>query len=179
MPADAYLTESRATIDPVSTELVTTFMATLVIMGLLGVAASFVNANARQSVASAGLHVAAAVAVAAALSSLYLSEIANFTPCRYCWWQRIFMYPLAIILLIAAFRREISIRRYALPLAFIGLGVAARHIWLQSFPDDSGTCGISAPCSSKLVEAFGFLTIPQMTGMCFVLIIVLLARARA
>ena len=85
------------------------------------------------------------------------------------------MYPMAIVLPIAAWKHDDTIRRYALPLAVIGGGISVRHIWLQAFPDDGGSCGISAPCSAKLVEAFGFVTIPQMTGLSFLLIVLLLA----
>ncbi len=150
-------------------------MATLLVLGLVGVVASYGSPAIRATLDPGRLQLAAAVAVLATLSSLYLSEIADFEPCRYCWWQRIFMYPMAIILPIAAWKHDGAIRRYALPLAVIGGGISVRHIWLQAFPDDGGSCGISAPCSAKLVEAFGFVTIPQMTGLSFLLIVLLLA----
>lgn len=160
-----------------STELVTTFMATLLVLGWLGLFAAGVSNEIRSSVVSGALALAAAVAVLATLSSLYLSDIADFTPCRYCWWQRIFMYPLAVILPVAALRHDRPVRIYALPLAAIGAAISVRHIWLQAFPDGADTCGISAPCTEKLVEAYGFVTIPQMTGLSFGLIIVLLLLA--
>jgi len=157
--------------------MVTTFMATLAALGVVGVAVSFVAASARTMVRDGGIVLAAAVAVLATLASLYLSGIADYTPCRYCWWQRIFMYPLAVMLPIAAVTNDTKVRRYALPLAVIGGLISLRHIWLQTFPDAEGTCGISAPCSAKLVEAYGFITIPQMTAVCFGLIVVLLLRS--
>jgi len=160
-----------------STELVTTFMATLALLGVIGVAASFLSRPLRTTVRESGIVLAAAVAVLATLASLYLSEIADYTPCRYCWWQRIFMYPQAVILPIAALTGDRSVRRYALPLSVIGALISLRHIWLQTFPDAEGTCGVSAPCSAKLVQAFGFVTIPQMTAVCFGLIVVLLLRS--
>lgn len=157
-----------------STELVTTFMATLLLLGWAGVGLGVGRRDLAATVREGSVQIAAAVAVLATLSSLYLSEIADYVPCQYCWWQRIFMYPLAIMLPIAAFTGDRTIRRYAVPLAGIGLAISVRHVWLQAFPDDNGTCGVSAPCSAKLVEAYGFLTIPQMTGLCFALILVLL-----
>lgn len=160
-----------------SVELVTTFMATLAAIGVAGVSASFFSGAARETVQSSALVLASAVAVLATLASLYLSGIADYTPCRYCWWQRIFMYPLAVILPIAAVTSDRSVRRYGLPLAVVGGAISLRHIWLQSFPDADGTCGVSAPCSAKLVEAYGFVTIPQMTAVCFGLIVVLLLRS--
>ena len=93
-----------------STELVTTFMATLLALGWVGVLAGFFVPQVREMLAPSRLQLAAAVAVLATLSSLYLSEIADYVPCQYCWWQRIFMYPLAVILPIAAWRADRSIR---------------------------------------------------------------------
>lgn len=160
-----------------STQLVTTFMATLAGLGVLGVAASLLSEPVRAMLRESGLSLAAAVAVLATLSSLYLSEIADYTPCQYCWWQRVFMYPLAVVLPIAAIRRDHDIRRYALPLAAIGGMISLRHIWLQTFPSADGTCGIAAPCTAKLVEAYGFVTIPAMTAICFGLVLTLLIRS--
>ena len=89
------------------------------------------------------------------------------------------MYPLAFILPIAAWRRDESVRWYALPLAGIGLLISARHIWIQEFPDDGGSCDLAAPCSVKLVDALGFLSIPRMTGLSFLLLILLLVQRPA
>lgn len=158
-----------------STELVTNFMAVLVVLGLAGTLAGFVQRDIGALVAPSRRALAALVAVLATLSSLYLSEIADFVPCQYCWWQRIFMYPLAVVLPIAALRNDRNIARYALPLAVIGGAISVRHVWLQTYPPEGGSCGISAPCSAKLVEAFGFVTIPWMTGLSFLLIVLLLA----
>src|SRR4051794_30877227 len=73
-----------------------------------------------------------AFALLATLGSLFFSEYADFVPCRLCWFQRIAMYPLAVILLIAALRRD---RRgaalYGLPLAIAGAGVAIYHKYIE------------------------------------------------
>ena len=65
----------------------------------------------------AGLWIAATVALTATLGSLYFSEVAHYVPCRLCWFQRIAMYPLAVVLVIAAVRRDRAVRWYAGPLA--------------------------------------------------------------
>lgn len=157
----------------------TTFMATLVVIGLVVVIAARFQPAIGAVLAPSALQVAAVVAVLAMASSLYLSGIADLIPCRYCWWQRIFMYPLAVVLPIAAWRRDASVRWYALPLAGIGLLISAWHTWLQSNPGDGGSCDLAAPCSVKLVEAYGIFTIPRMTGLTFLLIILLLIRQPA
>jgi disulfide bond formation protein DsbB len=119
---------------------------------------------------------AAAVAIVAALGSLYYSEVADFLPCRLCWYQRIAMYPLAAILAIAAVRGDRHVRWYALPLAVVGAGISIYHILVEHYPSlESGACDPTNPCSIIWVEKLGYLTIPTMALSGFVLIAVLLA----
>lgn len=119
---------------------------------------------------------AALVAIVATLGSLYLSEIVHLIPCRFCWFQRIAMYPLAVILPIAAYRKDGMARLYAAILATIGLGIAAYHRLIQAFPDlDSGSCSTTGPaCSAALIMKFEFVTIPYMAFSAFALILTLL-----
>jgi disulfide bond formation protein DsbB len=122
------------------------------------------------------LPLAAAVAVVAMLGSLYFSEVADFPPCRLCWFQRIGMYPLAVILPIAAWRGDWSVRRYALPLAVGGGLVSAYHMLIERYPSlASGSCDPTNPCSIIWVERLGYLTIPTMALSGFALIAVLLS----
>jgi disulfide bond formation protein DsbB len=104
------------------------------------------------------------VATVATLGSLYLSEVADFVPCRLCWYQRIAMYPLPVLLGIAWWRRDAGVRRYVLPLAAIGMVISTYHILVERFPslEGSGVCEVSNPCTIRWVERFGFVTIPTM-----------------
>lgn len=121
------------------------------------------------------LTMAAAVAVVATLGSLYFSEVADFPPCRLCWYQRICMYPLSLILVIAAARGDRQVRWYAQPLAAVGAAVATYHVFVERFPSlESGSCDPDNPCSIIWVEKLGYLTIPTMALSGFVLIAVLL-----
>lgn len=122
------------------------------------------------------LWLAAAVAIAATLGSLYLSESVGLIPCKLCWYQRIAMYPLAIILPIAAFRKDGRIRLYAAALAIIGALIAGYQRFIQSYPQfDTGSCSATGPsCSSPLVMEFRFVTIPYMALSAFLLILALL-----
>lgn len=123
----------------------------------------------------AELWLAFAVAATASLGSLYLSEIAHLIPCALCWYQRIAMYPIAVILLIAAIRRDHGIRIYAATLAGIGAVIAAYHRLVQAFPElDSGTCSVGVPCTAAWFEVYGFITIPYMALSGFLLILALL-----
>ena len=115
------------------------------------------------------------VALVATIGSLIYSEVIHFEPCRLCWFQRIAMYPLAVILLVGAIRREIQVRYYALPLALIGLGISVYHYLIQTFPSlEGGACDPTNPCSAKLVNVFDFISIPFMAGCGFIVIAVLL-----
>ncbi|NND74199.1 MAG: disulfide bond formation protein B [Ilumatobacter sp.] len=113
---------------------------------------------------------AAAIATGAMAGSLYFSEVADFIPCKLCWFQRIAMYPLAVLLVLAAVWRDRRIFRYVVPIAAVGAVVSGYHVWIQWFPEQSNFCEFTNPCSATWVDAFGFLSIPQMAGICFVLI---------
>lgn len=116
------------------------------------------------------------VAFLATAGSLYFSEVAGFEPCRLCWYQRIAMYPLVVILAIAAARRERAGAWYAAALAGIGALVSAYHVLLEWFPSlDSGACSATTPCTLVWFRVFGFISLPTLALTAFVLILTLLA----
>lgn len=119
---------------------------------------------------------AALVTVTATFGSLYLSEVAHLIPCRYCWFQRVAMYPLALVLVVALIFRDRSVRRYAVPLAAVGLALSTWHYLLQNFPslEDASSCNILNPCTVKYAWKFGFVSIPYMAGSVSLLTLVLL-----
>jgi disulfide bond formation protein DsbB len=114
-----------------------------------------------------------AVALTATTSSLYYSEVVEFIPCEFCWFQRIAMYPLAILLTVALVTRSRLDSRYIVTLATIGLGLSIYHYQLQLFPEQAGTCSGFVSCTDKNVNQFGFVTIPFMAGCGFVTILLL------
>lgn len=115
------------------------------------------------------------VALVATVGSLIYSEVIHFVPCRLCWFQRIAMYPMAIVLLVGAIRREYQVKYYTLPLALIGLGISIYHYIIQRLPSlESGACDPDNPCSAVFVDIFGFISIPFMAGAGFIVIAVLL-----
>lgn len=118
------------------------------------------------------------VAGLATLGSLYFSEVAHFEPCRLCWYQRIAMYPLVIILGIAAWRGDARVRRYVIPLAAIGALIAAYHYALEWLPWlDSGVCSASTPCTLVWFREFGFVSLPYLALSAFFFILALVALA--
>jgi len=132
-----------------------------------------------RTVGPVGPAAAAAVATVSMVGSLYFSEVAHFLPCKLCWYQRIAMYPCAIILLIALVRRDTSVRPYVGALAAIGAAISAYHILIERFPSlESSSCDPNNPCSLKWVEELGYVTIPVMALTGFVSIVLLLVVHR-
>lgn len=120
------------------------------------------------------------VALIASAGSLYLSEIVGFVPCLFCWYQRIAMYPLVLVLGVGMLRGDASVWRYALPLPVVGLLIAAYHVTIQLQPSmDVGVCTEGVSCSARYLAVFGFVSIPVMAGAGFLLVAVLMAWVRS
>lgn len=117
------------------------------------------------------------VAWTATLGSLYYSKIVEFLPCEFCWYQRIAMYPIAVLILVATLTRSRLASRYIVVLAGIGLSLSIFHYQLQLFPEQGTVCSLGAPCTTKYVEEFGFVTIPFMAGSGFLSILLLQVAA--
>jgi disulfide bond formation protein DsbB len=131
--------------------------------------------DAVDAVDDAALWIAFLVAAVAMAGSLYFSEVANYLPCRLCWFQRIAMYPLAVILLIAAVRGDRGVRWYAIPLAAAGACVSVYHYLVEWHPQLEGdACDPANPCSLVWFREFGFVTLPLMALCGFVAIIALM-----
>lgn len=190
------LSVSRAT-----TELAGTFFALLAVLVDLAVLAGLVvavsgggalGARLRGLAAEHGLGAAAAVTGTATLGSLFYSEVVGFEPCRLCWFQRVFAYPLAVILVVALVRygRRLAagerpvvagadVWPYATALAAIGALIAAYHRLVQAYPTlESSSCEPGNPCSGIYVQRFGLVTIPWMalSAFCFTLVVAVLVR---
>jgi disulfide bond formation protein DsbB len=108
------------------------------------------------------LPLAAAIALVTTLGSLYYSEVAGYPPCTLCWYQRIAIYPQAVILAVAALRRDVEVWRTTVPLAVIGSVLSVWHVVIERNPALAGPCDPANPCTIKWVEEFGFLTVPAM-----------------
>lgn len=120
------------------------------------------------------LYFAWLVSLVATAGSLYFSEVAGFVPCELCWIQRIFMYPLVIILGIACFRRDKRIVTYALPFPIIGGCFSIYHYMVQKMNTLPSMCQSGVPCSGEYINWFGFMTIPLLALIAFVFITVFL-----
>ena len=116
------------------------------------------------------------VVAGATLGSLFLSEVMELPPCSLCWWQRVFMFPLAFVVGAGLFPLDRKVVRYALPLAGAGCAVAAYHTLLQLdvISASAAPCRQGVSCSDAQLELLGFLSIPMLSLMAFVAAAVLL-----
>lgn len=126
------------------------------------------------------LYLAWLAAVTATLGSLYFSEVRGYIPCELCWYQRILMYPLSVVLGIAAFYDDLRIRKYVLPLSILGMCVSAFHYMEQKIPGFASIkpCTQGVPCNTQYINWFGFVTIPFLALIGFTLITLLLLFAQ-
>jgi len=118
------------------------------------------------------LYFAWLVSVIATLGSLYFSEIRGYIPCDLCWFQRIFMYPLILILGIGTFQSDMSVKKFVLPMSIIGGAISFFHYLEQKVPGFGGIrpCVSGVPCSAEYINWLGFITIPFLALTAFTLI---------
>lgn len=123
------------------------------------------------------LYLSWVVALTATLSALFIGEILGKTPCLLCWYQRIAMFPLAVILGVACYTGEVSGRKYALPLVVIGTMIAAWHslVFAGIVPAEVQPCSQTGPsCSGEGQILFGVLPLPYLSLLTFLTIFGLL-----
>lgn len=121
------------------------------------------------------------VATASTLGALFFSEIMQLPPCVLCWYQRIFMFPLVLLLAMGLFPFDPKVARYAPPLALIGMLIAVYHqlLVIGAVPETASPCSRGVPCAEVQIEWLGFVTIPLLAVAAFTSIVVLLLLARS
>lgn len=128
--------------------------------------------NTTPNAVPAVTYVAFAQALVAMSGSLYFSEVAGYLPCLLCWYQRIALYPLVIILAVGILRKDSKIYQYVLPFTVVGGLIALYHVLLyyNVFPESAETCRAGVSCTTKYIEYFGFVTIPLLSLLGFAVI---------
>lgn len=141
--------------------------------GALRTSAGWID-DVMSAIEDAALWIAFLIGTVAMGGSLYFSESAHLEPCRLCWFQRVAMYPLAAILLVAAVRGDRAVRWYVVPVAGIGACVSLYHYVIEWRPElEAGSCQFGPTCSDFYFREFGFVTLAFMALCGFVAIIVL------
>lgn len=120
------------------------------------------------------------LAALSTLGALFFGEVMQLPPCVLCWYQRIFMFPLALILPFGLFPFDAKVIRYGLVLAVPGALVALFHQLLVAgvIPESIKPCTQGVPCSQTVISWFGFVTIPLLSVLAFTTLIALLVAAR-
>ncbi len=112
------------------------------------------------------------VAIGSVAGSLFYSEIAHFVPCLLCWWQRVLLYPQAVILFVALLARDERVRKYCATLSAGGVLVAIYHTYLQFGGSDLIPCSATGvSCDKVYFLTYGYVTIPTMALTAFGLIL--------
>ena len=154
--------------------------AALLIVALLGLVGVKGPLRAlRAGIEGYELSLAFLVAAVATGGSLFFSEIAHFTPCELCWYQRVCMYPLSITTLLAGLADDHRVARYLLPFPVIEACVSVYHLLIENNAISEPTsCRIGgAGCAVKWINEFGYVTIPTLALTAFVLVFAFLALA--
>lgn len=129
-----------------------------------------------------GLLFAFLTALVAMLGSLYYSEIVLFEPCKYCWLQRIFMYPQVILFGMALWRKTKDVIPYGMVLSGIGAIIAFRHYLLQMGQNETGVdnCALAGgvSCSEAYFLHLGYITIAMLSLTTFVMILLFLTLSK-
>ena len=150
-------------------------LGTLRILAIQSDPALDAYATIARAIQARGVIAAWFVATLATIGSLFFSEIAKFTPCTLCWYQRIAMYPLVVILGMAMLRRQRRAPTGTVALAAIGAAIAAYHVVLEWIPAvDTGACAVSGPCTFVWFRVFGVFSLPTLALTAFLLILPLL-----
>jgi len=106
------------------------------------------------------------------VGSLFFSEVMQLPPCVLCWYQRIALFPLVLIMGIGITSRDSRMKSYALPLCLIGLAISVYHnlVYYGVIPETLSPCQEGVSCKTSQIELLGFITIPLMALAAFVFI---------
>lgn len=112
------------------------------------------------------------ISIVATTGSLYFSEVMKFVPCTLCWYQRILMYPLAILFGFGFFTKDKHIFNYTYPLILIGYLLSFYHFGIQKlgFHHPMQSCNTGVPCTGHYINWFDFITIPFLSLTAFTLL---------
>lgn len=113
------------------------------------------------------------ISVAAIFGSLFFSEVMKFPPCDLCWYQRILLYPVALIVLTGLFWESRDTNRFVMPFAWLGLAVAVYHnLVYYKFIQVIVPCSETAPCTAQQLNYLGFITIPLLSLVAFIFLVI-------
>lgn len=114
------------------------------------------------------------ISLASIFGSLFFSEVMKFPPCNLCWYQRIFIYPVALIILTGLFWGSKDTNKILTPFISIGLIFAIYHnLVYYKVIQVIVPCTESAPCTTQQLNYLGFITIPLLSLSAFITLLIL------
>ena len=110
------------------------------------------------------------IALVATVGSLFFSEVMQLPPCVLCWYQRIAMYPLVLIIGVGIITRDSRMKSYALPICLVGSAISIYHnlLYYGILPESIAPCTEGISCTSRQIEWLGFITIPLLALAAFI-----------
>lgn len=110
------------------------------------------------------LYIAWVTAVVSMVGSLYFSEVLGLAPCSLCWYQRIVMYPLVLIIGLGIIKKDRHFYDYALPLSVIGGTIALYQnmLYYNVISEGTSPCTFGTSCITKYISLLGFIDIPLL-----------------
>jgi disulfide bond formation protein DsbB len=126
------------------------------------------------------LYIVFIISLLAMFISLYFSDILGWAPCVLCWYQRILIYPITLISAMAIVSKDVKVYRYVLPLSIIGTLVALFHnlLYWKIIPEGFVPCTNGISCTADYLQLYGFITIPFLSLIAFIIITVLVIMHR-
>src|SRR3989344_2145788 len=111
-------------------------------------------------------------ALAATLGSLFFSEVLKFPPCVLCWYQRMCLYPITVILAVGILRKDTKVDYYVWPFLIAGWLIALYHnlLYYSILPEAAAPCIAGISCTTRFIEWFGFITIPLLSLSAFTIL---------
>lgn len=130
------------------------------------------NTNITKFIKDNILYVAWITAVASMAGSLYFGEVLGLAPCVLCWYQRIAMYPLVLIIGVGIIKKDKNFYYYALPLSIIGGAIAFYQnlLYYGIIAEGLVPCTFGVSCTTKYIQLFGFIDIPLLSLISFIII---------
>jgi disulfide bond formation protein DsbB len=150
----------------------------IIFLGFFSAKARGFSSAIKKFIGRYSLQFAFLVALVSTLGSLYFSEIAGLIPCELCWFQRIFMYPQALVLGLALFRKDYGVFYYILPMSVIGGMISLYNYYIQIMPQ-AATCSAGVSCAISPFYIYGYINIAIMalTGFVMLAVIGLVSRS--
>lgn len=163
-------------------EIINTFLSiSILLLGLasiFGLISFFAKNSFAKLIAKHSSLLLRVILVGAALGSLTYELILGYSPCTLCWYQRMALFPLAILVFTANIKNSKLLQNQVLTIATIGFGFSLFHNIIDRFPSVADVCGTGPSCLLRYVNSFGFVTIQMMAGITLLSIITITLCAK-